>query len=432
MNGEGGSTMLLTGNEQERNAINKRWFYIILISVVLGGALAVGALAGYAVSAKEWNSLLIAVVFAPLVPLAAYLLYRGTIYPSYRRLEDANLELHFKQEELLDTKDDLFIKFLGIYDVNYAANSPRLFQQRLRDVADITTRVMEADQCLIFLYEKKSDELTLVAANEALAGALGKARLPLGTGIEGWVGRRLEPVMLKDLQKDPRRKDLPGVDLSAYQSAYCLPLYVYSNGALMGVIEVLYRKPKAFRDEEINFFTTLSGILATTMQNELMQNELRKMNMELEQWVTEKTEEFRASEERYRTLVENSGEAILLLAENGDIVFANDQAASLTGLKKYDLIHRTLSDIVIPSGGDAGALLRTAVSGSRVQMKGDLKRTDNELIPVEVYAAGLQLIGRRFVQCMMRDLAYQRKLEQLLEEKERQIAALKKAGGTAS
>jgi GAF domain-containing protein len=52
-------------------------------------------------------------------------------------------------------------------------------------------------------------------------------------------------------------------------------------------MEVFYSKQKTFTDEDINFFTTLSGILSTTIQNEQMQVELRKMNTELEQWIAE-------------------------------------------------------------------------------------------------------------------------------------------------
>src|SRR5512141_855332 len=136
---------------------------ILLISLLMLSAVLLGALAGHVVTQGDRGMLLLSLGALPLIPLLSYLVYKKTIFPYFRRLEDANLELHLKQEELLDTKDDLFIKFLGIYDVNYSANSPRLFQQRLSDVADITTRVMEADQCLIFLYDKKSDDLTLLA-----------------------------------------------------------------------------------------------------------------------------------------------------------------------------------------------------------------------------------------------------------------------------
>src|SRR5512135_1722854 len=274
------------------------------VAFVLAATTLAGAVASWAVIEGAMAGVALAVVVIAAVPLAAYALYRQLIFPYYRRLEDTNLELHLKQEELLDIKDDLFIKFLGIYDVNHAANSPRLFMNRMKDVADVTSRVMEADACLLFLYDKPRDELVLEASNRERIEDTRRVRIPMGEGIEGWVGRRLEPVLLKDMKNDPRFKDAGDLNLSKYQSVYCLPLYVYSNGSLVGVMEVLYAKAKSFTDEDINFFTTLSGIISTTVQNEQMQIELRKMNLELEQWVSEKTEELRSSEERFRALVE--------------------------------------------------------------------------------------------------------------------------------
>ncbi len=412
--------------EHDPVTISRKWLIIFLIAAVLAFAIGVGAMAGHMASEQHWKGLITALVLLPLVPVLSYLLYRKTIFPYYRRLEDANLELHIKQEELLDTKDDLFIKFLGIYDVNYAANSPHLFAQRLSDVADITTRVMEADRCLVFLYDKKRDELTLAAASSGMEHR-GEVHVPLGESIEGWVARRLEPLILKDLHKDPRFRDIPGLEMGGYQSAYCLPLYVYSNGALMGVIEVLNTKTRVFRDEEINFFTTLAGILSTTIQNEQMQSELRKMNMELEQWVTEKTEELRASEERYRKLVENARESILVLTEKGDIVFANDQTAALTGQGIYELIHRNLSDLITPPEG-VGALMRVTGQADGGRWKGDLRKADGTTIPVEVITAGLSLLGKRFIQCVIHDISSLRKLERLLEEKDREISSLRGRG----
>jgi PAS domain S-box-containing protein len=332
--------------------------------------------------------------------------------------------LHLKQEEVLDVKDDLFIKFLGIYDVNYAANSPRLFPDRLKDVVDITARVMDADVCLIYLYDKKGDGVVLAATNEDRQEAVGNVRIPLGEGIEGWVARRLEPVMLRDVHADARYREMPGLSLSDYTSVYCLPLYVYSNGALMGVMELLYAKAKNFADEEITFFTTLAGILSTTIQNEQLQGELGRMNLELEQWVAEKTEELRASEERYRTLVENACESIFLLAENGDIVFANDQAARLSGYGKYDLIHKNLFELFVDPAQSREVL--SEVSQGRQSLRhGKLRKADTTVVAVEVSAVALTLMGKHFIQSVVRDMSSHARLENLLEEREREITALK-------
>jgi len=397
---------------------------ITAIALVLAAAVIAGSAVCYFSLERNGAGFLLSLVILAVVPGAAYLLYRQLIFPYYRRLEDANLELHLRQEELLDIKDDLFIKFLGVYDVNYAANSPRLFSNRMKDVADVTARVMEAEVCLLFLYDKKADELVLSAANKDLMDGLKNVRVALGEGIEGWVGRKLEPVMLKDLRSDGRFREIPELNLSRYQSAYCLPLYVYSNGALMGVMEVLYTKPRSFTDEEINFFTTLSGIIATTVQNEQMQIELRKMNLELEQWVTEKTEELRSSEERYRSLVENACDTIFVVAENGDVVFVNEQAASLTGCTKYDLVHKNFFELFVDSAG-LRKLLAEAAQGGRGLSHADLRKADGGIVPVDVSAVGLTLMGKRFVQSVVRDMSSLLQLENLLKEKQKEIAELK-------
>jgi PAS domain S-box-containing protein len=400
--------------------------YGILLSAIVAFVLAIAASAQLGHSATDGDrlGLFVALAFTVFFSLVSYLLGKKYLLSPYRELEDANLELHLKQEELLDVKDDLFIKFLGIYDVNYAANSPRLFPSRLADVADITARVMEADACFIFLYDKKKDDLVLSASNGVQEGAIGKVRIPLGQRVEGWVGRRLDPLMLKDYRSDARAQDVPGLALAEYQSVYCLPLFVYSNGALVGVMETFYRKSKSFSDEEINFFTTLSGLLSTTIQNELMQDELRKMNVELEQWVAEKTEELRASEERYRTLVENACESIFLLAENGDIVFANDQTARLTACAKYDLLHKNLLEFFVDAQ-DVQAVIDDSKRDQHMVRHGDFRRADGTVIPVSVSAVGLSLMGRRFIQAVVRDISGQVTLEKRLAEKERELIALK-------
>jgi len=419
LNRRGGSGPLSDIEQGSRKGLS-----IILLAFVLVAAIAAGTVGGYYISNHDARGFAMTILFFLIIPIVAYVLFRTMIAPYYRRLEDANLELRIKQEELLDMKDDLFIKFLGIHDANYAANSPRLFPDRLKDVADITSRVMSADVCLIYRYEKKKDELVLAATNGYRQEAVGMVRIPQGQGIEGWVARRVEPVTLKDFTKDKRYREAPGLALSSYSSLYCLPLYVYSSGALMGVIELLYGKAKNFTDEEINFFTTLSGILSNTMQNEMLQTELRKMNMELEQWVTEKTEELRSSEERYRTLVENANEAIFVLSEGGDIVFANEHAVRLSGFGKFDLVHKNLADLLSDASQVQGMLTETAQGGQSLRNAG-LKRNDGVVVPVEVSCVGLTLMGRRFIQAVARDMSAYARLEQKLAEKEREIAELR-------
>lgn len=420
------------GSERAMRALEgagRRRTIAVLAFAVLAVALVAGLLGGYHVPRGDGGGIALSLLLVLVTPILAVVLYRSMIAPYYRRLEDANLSLHIKQEEVQDMRDDLFIKLLGIHDVSYAANSPREFPARLRDAADVTARVMAADVCLIYRYEQKRDELVLAATNGHHQEAVGMVRIPLGQGIEGWVARRIEPAMLKDFTKDDRFREAPGLALSSYSTLYCLPLYVYSSGALMGVIELLSARGRTYSDEDISVFTTLAGILSNTMQNEQLQSELRKMNTELEQWVTEKTEELCASEERYRTLVENSNEAIFVLSEAGDVLFANEHAVRLSGFAKFDLVHKNLQELMTD-----GALVRTTLAGTlqdgRAITNADLRREDGAVVAVEMSCVGLTLIGKRFIQCVLRDRSAYARLERKLAEKEQEIAALRgKAGG---
>lgn len=419
-NGDGEHEALLREEAQD----GRTGTIVTVAGIILIAALAAGTAGGYYFSRGERGAVALAMILALITPVLAYALYRTMLAPYYRRLEDANLSLHIKQEELQDMKDELFIKFLGIHDANYSANSPRSFPDRLKDVADITARVMEADVCLIYRYDKKRDELVLAATNGYRQDAVGVVRVPEGQGIEGWVARRIEPAMLKDFARDSRFKDVPGLAMTSYASLYCLPLYVYSSGALMGVIEVLYAKAKTFRDEEINFFTTLAGILSNTMQNELLQAELRKMNVELEQWVTEKTEELRASEERYRTLVENANEAIFVVTEAGDAVFANEHAVRISGHGKFDLVHKNLQELFTDAALVRTVLTETAQGGQAIRNT-ELRRADGGSVPVELSCAALTLMGRKFIQAVVRDMSAYARLEQRLAEAEQELKALR-------
>jgi PAS domain S-box-containing protein len=66
--------------------------------------------------------------------------------------------------------------------------------------------------------------------------------------------------------------------------------------------------------------------------------------------------------------VEHAAESIFVLAENGDVLFANDQAVQLTGLGKYDLVHKNLFDIlVLPAQrSDTAEAVQTARRSGRV------------------------------------------------------------------
>ncbi|MBI5454115.1 MAG: response regulator [Deltaproteobacteria bacterium] len=82
----------------------------------------------------------------------------------------------------------------------------------------------------------------------------------------------------------------------------------------------------------------------------LMQRELQLLNEQLEERVIERTRQLKASEAKYRTLLETSADAIVVAGLAGTVHFANKAAESLFGLRSEELIDKPFLVPVVESG----------------------------------------------------------------------------------
>jgi PAS domain S-box-containing protein len=123
--------------------------------------------------------------------------------------------------------------------------------------------------------------------------------------------------------------------------------------------------------------------------------------------------------------VEHAAESIFVLAENGDVLFANEQAVQFTGLGKYDLVHKNLFEILVMPGA-AQQMLAEAVQNRQTVRQGDLRKADGSVVPVEVSVVELTLMGKRFIQSVVRDRSSSVRLEKLVEEQKKELATLRK------
>jgi PAS domain S-box-containing protein len=98
----------------------------------------------------------------------------------------------------------------------------------------------------------------------------------------------------------------------------------------------------------------------------------------------------RASEARYRLLVESAGASIFLALE-GDRLYANSSALQLLGCTAAELATRSLADVVVGAAPAAGAA-ETAAEAAREE--GHLRRPDGTLVPVLLSRAPFRLGDR--------------------------------------
>ncbi|SCK19886.1 EAL domain-containing protein [Vogesella sp. LIG4] len=185
-----------------------------------------------------------------------------------------------------------------------------------------------------------------------------------------------------------------------YQASIALPLLAGDN--MHGVLTIYAREPDAFQPDEVELLEQLAGDLAygiAALRNE----EARKQAVALQL----------VSEERYRTVLDNAADPVVIATGKGQLIYANHEAASLLGYGADVLQGMTLLDIspVEEASKMLGILDELTVSHQlRVEM--DLQSHSGKVIPVEINAVALP-DGNVYAAC--RDITERKQFEAELE-----------------
>lgn len=114
--------------------------------------------------------------------------------------------------------------------------------------------------------------------------------------------------------------------------------------------------------------------------------------------------DLRFSEERYRNLVSNSPDAIVV-QDNGQVVFANAAAMALYGAADYETLAAHTMDDLISAEELTAERGHQSVGQSLSVREGYIIRMDGSRQPVEVRVSPIQYGGRNATQIVMRDLS---------------------------
>jgi PAS domain S-box-containing protein len=140
-------------------------------------------------------------------------------------------------------------------------------------------------------------------------------------------------------------------------------------------------------------------------------------------------ERIRESEERYRTLVEISPDAVIL-HRNGIIIYANPAAVRLMGASRADeIVHQNILDYVQPE------YLETVRRNIRNDLKGETTPTvEMEMlrvdgVPITIEGRGVRAFidGEPAIQVAMRDITERKRTQTALQESESHLRSIIRA-----
>ena len=135
------------------------------------------------------------------------------------------------------------------------------------------------------------------------------------------------------------------------------------------------------------------------------------------------------SERRYRMVLEEAADAIMISDADGNYLEVNDRAVALTGYTREQFVGMRASDLMTPEAlADLPLRLGELAPGRRIQQEREIVRVDGARVPVEINAAMLD-DGR--VLAIARDLRGRRHLEDQLRHSQKMEAIGRLAGGLA-
>ena len=137
----------------------------------------------------------------------------------------------------------------------------------LHDIIESTKGMVEAEASSLFLLcdGGKNLELT-IPTGPATAEVSGK-KIAADHGISGWVVQQQQPVLIPDVQSDPRfQGELLSNPKFQSRNMICVPLS-NNQGETIGVLQAINIKEDFLNDEMLGLFQTLANQAATALEN---------------------------------------------------------------------------------------------------------------------------------------------------------------------
>ena len=195
----------------------------------------------------------------------------------------------------------------------------------------------------IYIYEPHADEMVIKAATGRYARELLGFRLKVGEGLAGRAALSGQPVIVEDYRNWSGRSRAPVFD--NLRSALSVP--ILSRDKVVGTIGMsAFDRHKTFEAEEVEILRRFADLAAIALENAGLYSRLQA-ELDDKQQVEVK---LRASEQRYRSVFENTGTGTVLSEQDTTLSMVNQGFADLVGYTRGDIEGRMKwTDLVDPA-----------------------------------------------------------------------------------
>lgn len=206
---------------------------------------------------------------------------------SRRRMELENQRL--LSERQLKVKELSALNRVGQY-IHSLLDIDRLLEK----IAFSIAAVMGVEIVSVMLLDRETEEMTIRAALGLPEEVVKTTRQRVGEGIAGWVAKRGEPLLVNDIEKDPRFPKRES--LARYKTKSLLSVPLLTKGGVIGVLNVNGKiSGEPFTEHDLELLTIFSSQASSAIENAELYAKVKAFNQALEEKVRIATRELERS-----------------------------------------------------------------------------------------------------------------------------------------
>lgn len=161
-----------------------------------------------------------------------------------------------------------------LLDIIAATSSGPGVEPMAAAVARMITAATASDVCFVHVLDDTNRSLTLAGATPPFDEQVGRIRLPLGSGVSGWVAAHREPVVIAcDKEADPRYLPIAGLRGKDFTSMASVPMQT-ELGGLVGVLNVHTIERRDFTARDIQLLGVIGQLIAGALHQARLHRQL--------------------------------------------------------------------------------------------------------------------------------------------------------------
>ncbi len=181
-------------------------------------------------------------------------------------------------------KPEVYDKYIkGLMEISLAITSERYLEDILKLIVMVTAKVTGVEICSLWLIEEgKNKKQILLKATQAIDHEYVKdRRLNMDEGVVGYVATSKQPLIVKDVLKEPRFKEKEMAKKLGLVSMLGIPMQDRKQ-EVIGVLNCFTAEVHEFSEMEVNLITTVANQAAVAIYNTKLMVDAKVIQEELE------------------------------------------------------------------------------------------------------------------------------------------------------